>query len=112
MDINKFREVINERIRISIETQDEWDFGIENCWKKEIEILSEDVSGTIFFLENECSPDEYSWISEVLEEVVECTHSKEILDCYKSLMNKFPEECKKYNIDGVIKNAEYVISES
>ena len=49
MDINSFREVIKQRE----ETDNEWDYGIEQCWKKEIEILSEDIPSTIEFLKNE-----------------------------------------------------------
>jgi len=104
MNVEKFREIIKERIRISTETQDEWDYGIEQCWKQEVEILSEDISGTIEFLKNECTADEYSWISEVLEELAERTHSKELVDCYRSLMGKYPEECKTYYIEDIIKD--------
>jgi len=110
MNVEKFREIIKERIRISIETQDEWDYGIEQCWEQEIETLSDDIPGTIEFLKNECAADEYSWISEILEELAERTQSKELVECYKSLTKKFPEECKKYYIEGVIENAELMIS--
>ena len=37
MDIIKFREVIRQRE----ETDDEWDYGIEQCWEQEIAILTE-----------------------------------------------------------------------
>jgi len=109
MNIDKFREVIKERIRISVETQDEWDYGIDQCLKQEVEILSEDIAGAIEFLKNECTADEYSWIGEILEELIEKTKSKELLDCYKSLIKKFPEECKTYYIEETIKNAEMII---
>ena len=94
MDINSFREVIKQRE----ETDNEWDYGIEQCWKKEIEILSEDIPSTIEFLKNECTADEYSWISEVIDAVVDKVPSKELVQCYTELMAKFPEECQKYNI--------------
>lgn len=109
MDINKFREVIKERIRISTECQDEWDYGIEQCWNQEVDILTEDIVSTIEFLENDCTADEYSWISEVLEKVVEQKPSKELVDCYRSLMSKYPEECEKYNIKGVVEIADNII---
>ena len=79
MDINSFREVIKQRE----ETDDEWDYGIEQCWKKEIEILSEDIPSTIDFLKNECTDEEYSWISEVIEDIAEKTNSYEFVMCYK-----------------------------
>ena len=72
MDINSFRKVIKQRE----ETDDEWDYGIEQCWKKEIEILSEDIPSTIDFLKNECTYEEYSWISEVIDDVVDQNPSK------------------------------------
>jgi hypothetical protein len=107
--IDKFREIIKERIRISEECNDEWDYGIENCWKQEIEILTEDIPSSIQFLMNECTADEYSWISEVIDDVVEKTNSHEFVECYKNLRNKFPEEYSKYNIMGSIEYAEAML---
>lgn len=109
MDIKKFRETIKQRIYVAKISQDEWTYGIEECWKKEVEILSEDVPGTIQFLNTECTADEYSWISEILEELIEKTQSKELLDCYSAIMSKFSEECKKYNIKGSIQYAEEML---
>ncbi len=111
MDIDKFKEVIQERDKISIEIQDEWDCGIEQCWKKEIEILSENVESTIAFLKDNCTEVEYSWISEVIDDIAEKTQSKELVECYKSLKKKFPEEYKKYNIAGSIEFAEAALEE-
>jgi len=105
MDINSFRKVIKQRE----ETDDEWDYGIEQCWKKEIEILSEDIPSTIEFLINECTAEEYSWISEVIDDIVDETLSKELVDAYKSLTTKYPEECEKYNIEGVIEICENIL---
>ena len=111
MNIDKFREVIQERERISKECYDEWIFGIEQCWKQEIEILSEDISATITFLKNDCTADEFSWISEIIDDLAERTQSRELVDMYKSLMSKFPEECKIYNISGSIQFAENALDD-
>ena len=102
MRVDDFRKVIQERI----DCPDEWDFGVERCWKKEIEILSEDIPSTIEFLKTECTSDEYSWISEVIEELAAKTQSKELVSCYRSLMKKFPEECAIYYIEGSVEGAE------
>ena len=61
----KLTEVLKERIRISEETQDNWDYGIEQCQKKEIELLSKDINDTIEYFENNCTATEFSWLSEV-----------------------------------------------
>jgi hypothetical protein len=105
MDIIKFREIIKQRE----ETDDEWDYGVEQCWKREIEILSEDIQSTIEFLENECTAEEYVWISEVFDDIIEKKPSKELVACYKALIKKFPEECATYYIDGVVKDAEAIL---
>lgn len=102
MKIEEFRKVIEERIQCP----DEWAYGVERCWKREIEILSEDIPSTIEFLLTECTADEYSWISEVIDDLAAKTQNRELIICYKSLMEKFPEECKRYNIAGSIEYAE------
>ena len=51
MDIKAFRDVMIERS----ECHDEYYYGIEQCWKKEIVILSEDIPSTIEFIKNELS---------------------------------------------------------
>ncbi|MBQ9278153.1 MAG: hypothetical protein IJ224_05915 [Lachnospiraceae bacterium] len=107
MKIEEFRKVIHERILC----HDEWYQGIEKCWDKEIEILAEDIQSTIDFLNNDCTADEYSWISEIIDDLAEKTMSKELIDCYKNLMLKFPEECKKYNIAGSIEFAEDILNQ-
>lgn len=102
MDVVKFREVIRERSEMS----DEWSFGIEQCWKKEIEILSQDIPSTIEYLKNECTADEYVWISEIIDDFAENTQSKEVIEAYKNLMIKYPDEYKKHNVSSSIKFAE------
>lgn len=109
MNIEKFREVIARRIYVEEISQGEWADGIEECQKKEIELLTEDIPTTIDFLRNECTADEYLWISEVIDDVVNLVPSKEFVQCYKDLMIKFPEECAKYNIAGSIESAEAIL---
>lgn len=111
MNIEKFREIIKERNRISEECYDEWTFGIEQCWEQEIEILSRDISATMSFLQNECTADEFSWISEIIDDLAEITQSRELVQMYKSLMVKFPEECKTYNISDSIQFAENALND-
>lgn len=107
MDIHKFREVIKKRAA----TNDEYEPGVELCWKEEIALLSEDIPSSIKFLESDCTADEYSWISEIIDDIAEQTGSREFVECYKNLMKKFPEECKKYNISGSIEYAEAALGE-
>ncbi len=109
MNIKKFKEVIARRNHVEEISHGEWADGIEECCKNEITLLTEDVQATIDYLKNECTADEFTWISEVLDDIVELTGSKEILLCYRGLMDKFPEECEKYNIAGSIESAEAIL---
>ena len=111
MNIGKFKEIMRERCRIAAECRDEWSFGIEKCWSQEIEILSVDVSATISFLQNECTAEEFSWISEIIDNLAERTRSRELVQAYKNLADKFPEECKGSNILESIQFAENALNE-
>ena len=101
-----FREIIKQREYVEEISCGEWADGIEECWRQEISILSEDVPGTIIFLKTECTASEYSWISEIIDDLAAQTQSRELIETYKSLMAKFPEECMIYNIAEIIQFAE------
>ena len=57
-------------------------------------------------LKTECTASEYSWISEIIDDLAAQTQSRELIETYKSLMAKFPEECMIYNIAEIIQFAE------
>ena len=106
MKTEVFREIIEQREYVEEISCGEWADGIEECRKQEISILSEDIPGTIAFLKTECTASEYSWISEVIDDLAAYTQSRELIETYKSLMAKFPEECRTYNISEIIQFAE------
>ena len=54
-------------------TDDEWAYGVEQCHQKLISLLSENIDETIIFLDNDCTADQFSWISEVFDEIAEIT---------------------------------------
>jgi hypothetical protein len=107
--------MITDEIKIAIkkraETDDEWTFGIEQCWKDEIEILSRNIQETISFLENKCSSDEFVWLSEVFDDVAEKTQSREFVNTLYKVAKKYPEETKKYHILKCIAYAEGALEE-
>lgn len=109
MNVKLFREIIGRREYVESISHGEWADGIEDCWKREIAVLSEDVLGTISFLKTQCTAAEYSWISEVIDELADITQSKELVEVYKSLLDKFPEESEIYNIADSIKFAEEML---
>ncbi len=102
MITKEIRAVIAKRASIP----DIWENFIEQCWKEETEILSRNISDTIDFLENECTADEFSWLSEIFDDVAERTQSREFVDCLYRIADKYSEESAKYHIVENLKYAE------
>ena len=107
MDVQKFKEVIKKRN----ETHEEYDYGVEACDKEEIEILSEEVSSTVAYLKNDCTPKEFFWISEIIDDLAVKTRSREIVECYKNLGKKYSDMAKTFNFAGCVKYAEAALEE-
>lgn len=77
-------DIIKVRIRIADETQDNWDYGIEQCWKKYIDILSANIEKSIYFFLHDCTDEEFYWLSEVFEEIADKTQSKKLVSAWRS----------------------------
>lgn len=102
MNIAEFREVIKRREYVAEISSDEWQDGIEQCWKKEIELMTEDVSSAIDFLRNDCTEDEFAWLSEVIDDIAARSESQQIVDAYKGLIAKYPETSREYHIADIV----------
>lgn len=105
--------MIKDRIKPLIEerenTNDEWDYGVQQCHQKLIDLMIEDIDKSIEFLDNDCTADQYSWLSEVFDEIAEATQSKGFIEALKRLALKYPEETKTYNIMSFIESAEAIV---
>lgn len=95
MNVQRFKEVIQKRIN----TVDEYYVGVEECWKEEIEILSEDVPSTVTYLKNDCTADEFAWICEIIDDLAVKTRSREIVEAYKNLGKKYPDMAKTFSFE-------------
>ena len=71
----------------------------------EIELLSRNLQETIDFLDNDCTADQLSWMSEVFEEISAKLQSWDFIDALNRCADKYPEECKVYNIRECIEYA-------
>ena len=111
MNIEELKAVVAERKRVAVETQDEWDYGIEQCWKKTTEILTRDIAQTINFIENECDDDTFCWIGEVFEDVAEITQSKEFVAAIKRRAAKVFDAQQRRLVEVDVRYAEYAIDD-
>ena len=73
--------------------------------KPEIELFSRNLQETIDFLDNDCTADQLSWMSEVFEEISAKLQSWDFIDALNRCADKYPEECKVYSIKECIEYA-------
>ena len=79
--------------------------------KAEIELISKNLQDTIQFLDNDCTAKQLVWMSEVFEEISAKLQSWEFIDALKRTADRFPDECKRYNIRECISYAEGQLSD-
>ncbi len=65
---------------------------------KIVDLFTEDMDATIDFLLHDCTEDQFGWLSEVFDEIVEKSQSHEFVDALNKLAKKYPEETKRGNI--------------
>ena len=73
MNIIELKKIIE--YRMSLENND--DCALMDCWKKEVLLLSENISDSIDFL-TVCTDIEFYWISEVFDDLIATTQSREL----------------------------------
>ncbi len=81
------KEIIRERIRIADETEDNWDYGIEQCWKQCTEIFSANIPESVDYFLNQCTDEELYWLSEDFENIAERTQSRDLLIAWQNRLN-------------------------
>ena len=87
MKFNTLREVVQFRI---VERED--NYWVEDYWKAAIEMYVKDLSATIMFFQNDCDDEELYFLSEIFEEIVEQTQSKELVSALRSRLAKVTPE--------------------
>lgn len=88
MNVSDLREELDHRLSLHLND----DYGLEESWKKITAILSENVIKTIDYIYNECSDEEFFWISEVFSDVSEIVQSKEFVQALRSRLAQVTRE--------------------
>ena len=70
-----------------------------------IELLTKDVDKTVQFLEDECNDEQIIWLSEILDEIIEITKSRKIIEACYVVADKYHEVAEQYNIKFFIDSA-------
>ena len=87
MKFNTLKEAAQFRIR-----ENEDDYWIKDYWKAAIEIFTKNCNETIKFFQNECTDEEFYWLSEIFEKIAEITQSKELVSALHSRLLKVTPE--------------------
>ena len=66
--------------------------------KAEIELFSRNLQETVQFLDSDCTGQQLVWMSEVFEEISAKLQSWDFVDALERCADKYPEECRTYNI--------------
>lgn len=99
-------ETIREAIKNRSLTDDEWDYGVEQCWKTVLALMAGNHDEVVDFIENECTADEFSLLSEIYSDIIDVLPSGKIIDALRKTAGKYPDESKKYNLHYCIDMAE------
>lgn len=97
----KYRELLKKRVEIPDEILSFKD----PCMKDAISLFAKNVPEAIEFLKNDCTEDEYSWISEIIEDIAAESENLELIQAYANLAEKYPEETKRFNVKSFIDSA-------
>ena len=104
MNTDTIRAIIKKRAA----TSDEWQAAVEKCWAELTDALTEDIGATRKFLLEDCTADEASWVSEVYDDLIYKTQSREYVDLLRKSIDRFPEEDHKRhmsdNLDLAVKS--------
>ncbi len=104
---DKLQEIIQKLYRLDPEDA----YGIEQCWKEEVELLGKDINATINFLDHKCTGEQFVWISEIFDDLVEKSQSKALIECFYRNAKRFPKETERYYLMRHIKMAEEFLME-
>lgn len=69
-------------------------------------IISESLDDTVNFIENDCTPNEFSWLSEIYNKIIDIFPSQKIITTLRKTASKYPDEVEKYNLNYCIDEAE------
>jgi hypothetical protein len=97
----EFEELVEKRKTLCGEINYESDPII----KEMVSLMTSNVSSTITFLRNNCSPEQFVWISEIADEITACKKSIEFIQELRNLCNKYPDVTAKYNIRYFVESA-------
>ena len=97
----EFEKLVEKRKKINVDI----DYETDPIIKEMVSLMTADISSTIIFLKDECSEEQFVWLSEIADEITSRTKSSEFIQALMDLCDKYPEATEKYNIRYFVKSA-------
>ena len=67
------------------------------------------LNSAISYIKDSCTASEFSWLSEIFDDVAEKTHSLDFINALEGIAKKYPEETAEYNLLESIASAKALI---
>ena len=80
------------------------------CRRKMTDFICSHIEEAVDFVLHDCTGDEYVCLSEIFLEITEGSRSHAFIRAIRSLLDKYPVESKKYNIEDFVEEAEGVLA--
>lgn len=104
-----FNEIFKKYIELRENIFDENDFQY-NLYKDAFtNYLSSKIDSAISYIKDSCTASEFSWLSEIFDDVAEKTHSLDFINALEGIAKKYPEETAEYNLLESIASAKDLI---
>jgi len=112
MSIEMIKTFAEERIRLHESNDEECEAMMDDYWERLSSYIAADIPGAIEFMtkSSECTGEIFSDWSEVFDDVVRKTQSREFIDALSIASKRFEKECREYNVADVIDLAKHEIS--
>ena len=81
------------------------DYENDQVIQDEIQLMIKDINATVSFLENDCTEEQFIWLSEVFDEIAERSKSGEFIAAIRHAAKRFPQAVATYNINYFIDSA-------
>ena len=88
------------------------DYYEESVWKEEINAICADLPAAIRFILSDCSDEEFQWLSEVFDDVMEKTRSADFLNCIRRRVRRVKDDVRRAELLEDLKTAEEYIDVS
>lgn len=100
MDLEKIKAFVKERFELHESFREESEAIMDDYWNRLSDFIASDVAGAIDFMCNspDCTGEIFADWSEVFDDVVRKSQSKEFVDALPLAAERFRDECKQVGI--------------